>query len=425
LNGIYLRKAIGVLVIFVAGVTFSAAANAQAVRPCAPSICVTEGSGGSCTPQPADASCSVLGNAPALEGYGTSSTFGGGPNSETCVVSNLNDSGAGSFRTCIEDRNGTVTNPVPRTVEFSVGGTITLIADLRIRQPYLTIDGLSAPSPGITIAKAGDGTDGESEIQTWPEESTCGHDVLLQGLRFRGVWTRNTTAHSQNADNIMVDGEDFTGCLKNIVIWRNTFIDGQDAVGSFWGSVTDVTFGYNLVVYNFHPQVISHAPGGESGQERERFSLHHNIYAYAYERIPNIRGNAWDINLDQNIFHKWSSFNLGNGYATKFRCRGSGCPMRINLIENHWTSGGSRLGNAIDYEDGASPAQVYIRGNILPSAESDGGSASGEFARSDSITLFSDQDFVNSMFPFVGHQYPTAEESAVKQEVAQQVLSEL
>jgi hypothetical protein len=95
------------------------------------------------------------------------------------------------------------------------------------------------------------------------------------------------------------------------------------------------------------------------------------------------------------------------------------------LIENHWTSGGGRLGNAIDFEDGASPAQVYMRGNIVPSAESDSGTANGEFARSDSVTIYSDQDFVNSMFPFIGHPYPTAEEDAVRQEVAQQVLSEL
>lgn len=417
-------QAIAVLAIVTLGVLDPVDAEAQ-VKPCEPAICVSA-DGSQCTPEPADAQCSILGAAPQLEGYGTSSSFGGGAGSETCVVSNLNDSGAGSLRDCVDNRNGPVTDPVPRTITFSVGGTITLTGDpLRFRQPYLTVDGFSAPAPGITIAKTGNGENGRSRVQTWEAESTCGHDVLIQGLRFRGVWSRNTSNHSQNADNIMVDGEDYPGCLKNVVIWRNTFIDGQDAVGSFWGSITDVTFAYNLVVYNFHPQVISHAPGGANGQERERFSLHHNIYAYAYERIPNIRGNAWDINLDQNIFHKWSAFNLGQGYATKFRCRGSGCPMRINMIENHWTSGGTRLGNAIDFEDGASPSQVYMRGNRVPSQENNGGTADSEFPRTDSVTIYPDADFVNDMFPFIGHEYPTAEEDAVKLEVAQQVLSEL
>ena len=424
--GVRVRPSVtSLLVLIVTGSVVSLPVAAQTgPKPCAPAICVVSGNNGSCTPEPADAMCSIPGTAPLLEGYGTTSSFGGGDSYETCTVTTLSNAGAGSLRACVEDRNGSVENPVPRTIQFSVGGTITLTSDLRIRQPYLTVDGFSAPAPGITIAKTGSGENGESRIQTWPVENTCGHDVLIQGMRFRGVWTRDTEAHSNNADNMGIDGEDLKRCLKNIVIWRNTLIDGQDTVGGFWGSVTDVTFAYNFVLYNYHPQQISHAPGGVSGQERERFSLHHNIYAYVHERIPNIRGNVWDLNLDQNVFHKWKAFNFGGGYATKFRCRGSGCPMRINLIENHWTSGGNFLGNAIEFEDGASKSQVYMRGNVVPLSENDQGTAGSEFARSDSITIYSDQDFVNSMFPYVGHSYPTAEEEAVKQEVAVQMLSE-
>jgi len=393
-------------------------------KPCPPAICATADGGGSCTPSDADASCPIAGEEPQLEGYGTSSTFGGGSGSEVCTVTNLNNSGNGSLRDCVENRNGSNSDPVPRTIEFSVGGTITLTSDLRFRQPYLTVDGFTAPSPGITVAKSGSGVDGETRIQTAPSQNTCAHDLLVQGIRFRGVWSRATEDHSQNSDILNVDGEDLPGCLKNIVIWRNTLIDGQDSVGGFWGSVTDSTFAYNFLLYNHHPQQISHSPGGVSGQERERISLHHNIYAYAHERIPNIRGNAWDLHVVQNVFHKWDAFGFGGGYATLFRCRGPGCPQRINLIENHWTSGGVSLANAIDFRDSASPSQVYMRGNIVPSAENDRGTAPSEFANTAPVTTYPDDDFVTTMFPFIGHPNPTSEEAAVKQEVEVQMQSE-
>ena len=90
------------------------------------------------------------------------------------------------------------------------GVPITLLSDLRIRQPHLTLDGLSAPAPGVTIAKAGNGEDGETRINTWPAMGTCGHDVLVQGLRFVGGWTRVLhleygTAYAQQAGRAMLD----------------------------------------------------------------------------------------------------------------------------------------------------------------------------------------------------------------------------
>lgn len=356
---------------------------------------------------------------PALEGYGTESTFGGGPGSETCQVVNLDDDGAGSLRDCVTNRNGPMDKPVPRTVTFSVAGTITLLSDLSIRRPYLTIDGLSAPSPGITIAKSGDGTDGETTINTWPGQGTCGHDVLVQGLRFVGVWSRNTTAHSQNANLLSVDGEDLPGCLHHVVIWRNIYVNGQDSAGTIWGSVTDLTFAYNLVIYCYHPQSISHAPGGVTGQQRERLSLHHNVYAYSTERTPNIRGNVWDTNVEQNIMHQWAALGLGSSYAMQFRCRNGGCPQRVNMLENHFTSSSPAPAGALEFNDGADPGQVYSSGNRFPPEETDDGTAPAAFARTapGNVTLFPDDELETRMLPFVGLPVRTAEESKVLQEI--------
>ncbi len=325
------------------------------------------------------------------------------------------------------EREGPIDNPTPRVVRFDVSGTITLLSDFSIRQPFITLDGLSAPAPGVTIAKTGNGEDGELHINTWPRNNTCGHDVLVQGLRFVGVWTRDTVGHSNDAGLLSVDGEDLPGCLHHVAIWRNVYVDGQDSAGTIWGSARDLTFAYNLVMYNYHPQSISHAPGGVTGQHRERLSIHHNVYAWSTERVPNIRANTWDVNVEQNIVHRWASAGLGSFYAMQLRCRGGGCPARVNVIENHVTSSSPRPQGALVFDDEADPAQVFSRGNRFPPEETDDGTAASEFPRSAvaEVTLVADADVVERVLPFVGLATRTTEEADVLSEIAETLLSEL
>ena len=80
---------------------------------------------------------------PGAEGGGALAV--GGRGGVVCKVTNLNDSGLGSLRSCI-DMTG------PRTVIFTVGGTIWLESPLRITNPYITIAGQTAPGGGIQIA---------------------------------------------------------------------------------------------------------------------------------------------------------------------------------------------------------------------------------------------------------------------------------
>ena len=370
-----------------------------------------------------------------LEGYGTSSTFGGGAGFETCTVTNLNNSGNGSFRDCATNRNGPTDNPTPRTVVFEVGGTITLTSDLHIRQPYITIDGLTAPEPGITFAKSGNGVDGGVTISTWPGEGTCGHDVLIQGIRSVGVWDGDTEDTSNNATTFGLDGEDLTRCLNNVVANRITVTNAQDSAGDIWGSATNVTYQYSAFLMNLHPSTISHSPGGEANQERERISLHHNLFALFHERGPQIRGNNLDFNFEQNIIHKWSDYGFGGGYGTRFRCRDGVCPQRINVIENHWTSGGQGLQTAIiigessgsggDYNTIA--PEVYMSGNVLPISNNDEGNAPSEFSRTAeaNVTLYNDNQLVSDVLPFIGAPYRTEREQQIFDEVETRITQEL
>ena len=99
---------------------------------------------------------------PGAEGFGVTSRAGNG--GHVYRVTTLEDDGLGSLREAVRAKG-------PRTVVFEVSGTIELKKRLRIKNPFLTILGQTAPSPGITVR-------GHTvNIQT--------HDVLIQHIRIR------------------------------------------------------------------------------------------------------------------------------------------------------------------------------------------------------------------------------------------------
>ncbi|MPZ95821.1 MAG: hypothetical protein GEU96_13155 [Propionibacteriales bacterium] len=109
---------------------------------------------------------------PGAQGFGTDTV--GGRGGKVIAVTNLNDSGAGSFRAA-------VTASGPRTVIFKVSGTIKLTSRIDVTNPNLTVAGQTAPGGGITL-------------RVDPEASPCSDrgtmlistsHVVIRYLRFR------------------------------------------------------------------------------------------------------------------------------------------------------------------------------------------------------------------------------------------------
>lgn len=138
------------------------------------------------------------GNIPNNIAYGNPTK--GGYGGKVIKVTNLDNQGSGSLMDAISTKG-------PRIIVFEVAGVIDLNKQkVRLIEPYVTIAGQTAPSPGISIIK------GEIGIKT--------HDVIIQHLHIRpgdagqakksGFEPDGLSTIGANAYNIIIDHCSFT-----------------------------------------------------------------------------------------------------------------------------------------------------------------------------------------------------------------------
>jgi pectate lyase len=189
-------------------------------------------------------------------------------------VTNLNASGSGSLKACI-DATG------PRVCVFEVSGTIRLTTDLMVRNNNLTIAGQTAPSPGIMLRGAA------LRIQA--------SDILVQHLRIR-VGDDANGPDPSNRDALKIEGSDERP-VRNVVIDHCSFSWAIDEIASVWGNYDNVTLSNNIFAepldQSIHPtddgsSIERHGYGlilgSNSGQGR--VTVVGNLFAHIVERNP-------------------------------------------------------------------------------------------------------------------------------------------
>src|SRR5262249_48872125 len=145
--------------------------------------------------------------------YGFGSGATGGAGKPVIAVTNLNDTRAGSFRAAL----ARAASSGGGSITFQVAATISPLSSLAVPD-NTTIDGASAPSPGITLCGNHVGTSGTLTIFR--------NNIILQHLRIREASNDGIMIASKNGGSIsqiVVDhcsitnsddgGIDVTGCL--------------------------------------------------------------------------------------------------------------------------------------------------------------------------------------------------------------------
>jgi pectate lyase len=258
----------------------------------------------------------------AYEGFGTETA--GGNAGAIAHVTNLNDSGAGSLRNAIGNN---------RRIVFDVAGVITLVSPLEMRNlSHITIDGSTAPAPGITLRGYG-------------IVVRASNDIIITHLRIRD------TAD----DGILVwDGS------SNVVLDHNSVTNGGDETISITEDTHDVTLSWNIIGdtrSNWYALSTKGTLIANFNQPSVRnITLHHNLYANMFQRSPQI-STAGLFDFRNNVIKEWGS------YGTRIRNGAFG-----NIVNNVYQSSRKPSDAVIIVNDGTGNAgAVHIAGNTGPS----------------------------------------------------------
>ena len=247
----------------------------------------------------------VLPSFPGAEGFGAITT--GGRGGKVYHVTNLNDSGEGSFRWACS-QSGT------RTIVFDVSGTIHLKSELRIRNGNVTIAGQTAPGDGICVAD-------------YPFVISA-PNIIIRFMRFRlgnEALKTNSTAHEgdglggMDGSKIMVDH-----CSVSWSIDECLSVYGSRNITVQWCMVTQ------SLVNSGHSKG-AHGYGGNWGGAGA--SYHHNLLAHHGSRTPRL-GPRPSTQLDERM-------DLRNNVIYNYA--GEGCyggeAMTVNMVNNYFKPG--------------------------------------------------------------------------------------
>ncbi len=266
--------------------------------------------------KPSDLPQATIPAFPGAEGGGMYSF--GGRGGRVYVVTNLNDTGPGSFREACEAGG-------PRIVVFNVAGIIRLKEKIRIRAPYITIDGGSAPGDGVCVA--GDTVELES------------HDIVIRNMRFRRgetwVGDRNDSCGGNPIGNIMIDHVSASwGLDENMSMYRHMY---QPPDGSKELKLPTVNITIQNSIFSEALGTYNHSFGSTIGGFNATF--HHNLWASNAGRNPSV-GMIFDFNFINNVVFNWHHRTVDGGDNRSF----------YTIVNNYFKPGPvTPLGDEISY----------------------------------------------------------------------------
>ena len=297
---------------------------------------------------------------PGAEGHGRYTA--GGRGGKIVHVTNLNDSGTGSFREAVKGTE-------KKIVVFDVAGVIPLTKDLTIGA-NTTVLGQTAPAPGITL-----------RYYTIQPSSNC----VIRFIRARRGQEKDV---NDGADAI------WNRHLTGVIIDHCSFSWSIDEVASFYDN-NNFTMQWSTIgesLNNAGHGKGAHGYGGIWGGKLASF--HHNLICHVGNRSPRFNGARYDWTgyTGNKLYseYKWANavqaenvdfrncviYNCGNG------CYGGPGGGYVNMINNYYKTGpaGSTsrvtqvsIANSTSSSDNQTywdmTSRYYIKGNRVNSTE--------------------------------------------------------
>ncbi len=205
----------------------------------------------------------------------------GGLGGTIIPVTTLDRDGPGSLAEALAAKG-------PRVIVFEVGGVIDLATQtMRVKEPYVTIAGQTAPSPGITLIK------GTLSITT--------HDVVVQHIRVRpgeagqSVGWEPDGISVVSASDVIIDH-----CSVTWAIDENLSASGprfEGATPDEWRENTShrVTMSHNIVaeaLSNSTHAKGEHSKGSLIHDNATEILIYGSLYASNVDRNPLFKGGA-------------------------------------------------------------------------------------------------------------------------------------
>lgn len=246
---------------------------------------------------------------PGAEGFGRFAS--GGRGDSVYRVTNLNDTGKGSFRDAVSRPHRTVVFDVAGVIK--IGGKISVSSDI-------TIAGQTAPGVGITVY--GNGVSFKS-------------NTIVRYMRFRGSINMSKGSCTVVADD-----------LKDIIF---------DHVSIEWGrwdnlhikKSTNVTLQYCLIGESIDPQRF-----GALLEVPEYVTIHHSLFAGNQSRNPKAKAKIEFIN---NVVYNWGKSGFVGGHSSANHYQ--------DIVGNYFISGPSSTDEFLSMFSATD--HVYHQGNFV------------------------------------------------------------
>ncbi|KAJ4476543.1 polysaccharide lyase family 1 protein [Lentinula lateritia] len=244
-------------------------------------------------------------------GFGSIATGGTSP----FAVTTLADSGTGSFRDAVSESG--------RNITFSVSGYIVLESPVSLSSD-LTINGQTAPSPGIGVMGREVSASGKTNI-------------IVRNFRMR-----QGTEETDDGKSAFNMGDASNVILDHCSLEYGVF-DTVDAVGA-----VNVTVSNSIIALPIGQQFGAHLETGPS-------TWYANLWVSAHNRQPLSKANTQYIN------------NVVYNYQAGYTVANTGGIFSHDIISNYFIAGPSTTSASDDYFQIDDNQSVFATGNLLDS----------------------------------------------------------